>query len=167
MTDGEETDPFEEADYYSHPSLSLALEEVRNRYEDVEDRRRTVESKIGTVISVNAIVISLVGIFSSFPLYYKFFVSSFALVSVALGLWAIRPRDYHRPGVEVEELFGEAQKNPSTFEVYSLNDYRDAIENNKETNDERYNWFRICSVLTFFSLTTILLGYLLYWCPLG
>ena len=58
--DDEAGDEYDSVDYDTFPSLSLALEEARNRYSDEEDRRRTIETKIGILVSVDAIIISLI-----------------------------------------------------------------------------------------------------------
>lgn len=151
---------YDAVDYESHPSLSQALEEARNRYEDEEDRRRTIETKIGILISIDAIVISVLASFGEIVTNSNLLALFFALSSAAIGLHILWPRDYDRPGVDIEEIFGEAARETYEFEKQFLNDYRAAISTNIENNDDRYRVFKICAVLTFSSIGVVFLSQL-------
>jgi len=159
MSDDDEGNKgYDSVDYESFPSLSLALEEARNRYNDEEDRRRTIETKIGILVSVDAIIISLTASFGSIGTLLTVVVITLALTSILFGLYILWPREYHRPGGDIEDIFADAGREKADFEKQFLNDYRDAISSNSEENDERYCIFKICSVLTFLSVLVIFLS---------
>lgn len=161
MSDVEDEDGdfgYDSVDYESHPSLSLALEEARNRYSDEEDRRRTVETKIGILVSIDAIIISVVSSLNGLGPITKTLSIFLAISSAAIGLYILWPRDYYRPGEEIGEIFGDAQREKHEFEKQYLNDYTGSVASNIEENDERYRFFKYCTVLTFSSMAVILLS---------
>jgi hypothetical protein len=156
--DDEAGDEYDSVDYDTFPSLSLALEEARNRYSDEEDRRRTIETKIGILVSVDAIIISLIFSFDSIETLPTVLTITLALASILFGLYILWPRQYQCPGGDIEDIFADAGREKADFEKQFLNDYRKAITSNSKENDGRYRIFKICSVLTFLSVLVIFLS---------
>lgn len=128
---GSEVDlDYDSVDYDSHPSLPLALKEVRRRYEDEEDRRSTVETKTGILISIDAIIISVVALFNGIGSRFTTTVIGLAIGSAIIGLYILWPRNYERPGPNIGDIFGESQRDKHDFEKQFNNDYRAAVTTN-------------------------------------
>lgn len=151
---------YDEVDYETHPSLSLALDEAHKRYQDAEDRRRTVETKIGIIVSINAIIISIVASLGGFHPWGLTAIILLALASAGVGMYVLWPEAYERPGSDIEHIFGDAQMKPYEFEKQLVNDYREATSSNQQKNDDRYLFFKVCAVLTALSILLIPLSQL-------
>lgn len=168
MADQDDTDD-DDADSSSSDTIrDITLEEARRRYDDEEARRYGVEGKIGTIITVDALIISIVGILSTIGLYAILSMGA-ALLSVALGLWALRTRDYNRPGKPIDNFlqYGDmtavAQRKQLLFDYIVALDGNENAENpedrevgNRKRNDTKYTYFDVCVLLTGVSLALIL-----------
>jgi len=168
MADQDDTDDDEAGDSSPDAIRDITLEEARRRYDDEEIRRSGVESKIGTIITVDALIISIVGIFSDVGLYAILSMAA-ALLSVGLGLWTLRTRDYNRPGKPIDDFlqYGDmteaAQRKQLLFDYIVALDGNENAENsedrevgNRKRNDTKYTYFDICVLLTSVSLALIL-----------
>jgi hypothetical protein len=168
MADQDNTDDDEADDSSSDAIRDITLEEARRRYDDEEARRYGVEGKIGTIITVDALIISIVGIFSDVGPYAILSMVA-ALLSVGLGLWTLRTRDYNRPGKPIDDFlqYGDmtaaAQRKQVLFDYIVALDGNETAENpevrevgNKKRNDTKYTYFDICVLLTGVSLALIL-----------
>lgn len=146
--------------------LTLALAQLR--YHDEENRRTAVEGKIGTIITVDALIISIGGIFSERG-FFVLLSMGLALLSVFIGLWALRTRDYNRPGkdiddfVQYEDMEEEVQRKMMLFDyIVALDGNEDAEDpedqrvGNKKKNDRKYLLFDVCVALTALALALIL-----------
>lgn len=116
----------------------IALEEIRQRFEEEANRRRAIESKIGTVLTVNAIIISVVSIFSELTLF-PYVSMLLALTSVIVGLFGLSVRDYHNPGKEIEDYLQYIDSPPDRLKRELVKSYLTAITGNEEADDpEKY-----------------------------
>jgi hypothetical protein len=92
-----------------------------------------------------------------------------ALLSVALGLWTLRTRDYNRPGKPIDDFLQYRDMTPAAQRKQLLFDYivsLDGNENaenpedrevgNRKRNDTKYTYFDGCVLLTGISLALIL-----------
>lgn len=151
----------------------VTLEEARQRYEDEERRRSAVESKIGTIITVDALIVSIVGVFSSgfgdSVSYYELVGVALAIISVAIGLWTMRTKDYNRPGKDIDDFlqYGELDDGEQRHElllsyIVAIDGNEDAtntqnrIIGNRKRNDQKYTHYDICGVLTGLSLLAVI-----------
>jgi len=168
MADQDDTNDDEAGDSSPDAIRDITLEEARRRYDDEEIRRSGVESKIGTIITVDALIISIVGIFSDVDLYAILSMVA-ALLSVGLGLWTLRTRDYNRPGkpiddfLQYEDMTEAAQRKQLLFDYIVALDGNENAEHpedrevgNRKRNDTKYTYFDICVLLTGVSLALIL-----------
>lgn len=148
---------------------SLTIEEARRRYDNEEARRTSVESKIGTIITIDALIISLVSVFPSEEILTTAGII-LALVSVILGLWAFRKREYNRPGKSLGDFLQYGDISIEEQRKQILFDYIVAVEGNEEAgseeekvtgnrdkNDAKYRHFHVCSLLTGVSLLLLLI----------
>lgn len=152
----------------------LAIDEIRLRYQEEADRRTAIESKIGTVLTVDAIIISAISVFSDLNIVH-FIAMSVALLSVLNGILSLRSRDYHRPGLEIENylkyIYEKEQKSSQSEIVKS---YITAIigneeatnpdkffEGNKTKNDQKVKAFERSLLITFISITIFIINPLL------
>lgn len=146
----------------------LTLSLARLRYHDEENRRTAVEGKIGTIITVDALIISIGGIFTERG-FFVLLSMGLALLSVFIGLWALRTRDYNRPGKEIddfvqyEDIAEEVQRKRMLFDyIVALDGNEDAEDpeerrvGNKKKNDRKYFLFDVCVLLTGLALAFIL-----------
>lgn len=170
MTEKEETtESATETDTTSGEKIrSLTIEEARRRYDNEEARRTSVESKIGTIITVDALIISLVSVFPSEEILTTAGIV-LALVSVILGLWASRKREYNRPGKSLGDFLQYGDMTIEEQRKQILFDYIVAVEGNEDAdsedeqrtgnkakNDRKYLYFHVCSLLTGLSLLLLL-----------
>lgn len=141
------------------PTLGLTLEEARRHYDDEEQRRTAVENKIGIVVTVDTLLISFSSLFGqNFHPLLLVVVMAPALVSAGLGLWAIRSRDYDRPGKHIEDLYDYSEFDDSDSQREQLLlDYVTTTATNKEKNDPKFTYFNWCIALTFTSLVLVLM----------
>lgn len=148
----------------------LTLDQARRLYGDEENRRSTVEGKIGTIITVDALIISIGGIFSERGLFVLVSMG-LALLSVGIGLWALRTRDYNRPGkaiddfLQYEDMPVEVQRKQILFDYILAIDGNEVADDpeerqvgNAKKNNRKYRLFDVCILLTGLSLTLILVG---------
>lgn len=146
----------------------LTLEQARLRYEDEEMRRRAVEGKIGVIITVDALIISVGGIFTERGAFVLLGMIV-ALLSVAIGLWALRTRNYYRPGkdiddfIQYEDLDDEVQRKQLLLDyIVALDGNEGAVDpeertvGNRKKNDRKYRLFDYCVILTGLALAMIL-----------
>lgn len=141
------------------PTLELTLEEVRRRYDDEEARRDTVENKISIVVTVDALLISFGTLFNQGyrPLALGAILIP-ALVSAGLGLYAIRSRDYERPGKEIWDFYDYSEFNDVDAQREQLLlDYVKTTGVNKEKNKYKFKSLDLCTLLTFISITLLLI----------
>lgn len=147
----------------------LALEEIRLRYQEEAERRTSVESKIGTVLTVDAIIVSVVSIFSHLNIMH-YAAMAVALISVFNGITALWVRDYHSPGLNIEDYLQYIDDPPEPVRRELVKSYLTVITGNEETddpdmffkgnrtrNDEKMAKLDQCLKLTAVSLTLILL----------
>lgn len=147
----------------------LALEEIRLRYQEESDRRTSIESKIGAVLTVDAIVLSVVGIFSNLNLLH-YLAMGLALVSVFNGISALWVRDYHSPGLNIEDYLQYIDDPPQPVRRELVKSYLTVITGNEEAddpkkyfkgnrtqNDEKLEKLDQCLKLTAGSLSLVLL----------
>jgi hypothetical protein len=139
------------------PTLELTLEEARRQYDDEERRRAAVENKIGLVITVDALLISFGALFSRESPLLLFIMLAPALVSAGLGLYAIRSREYNRPGKHIRDFHEYSQYDDvGDQREQLLLDYETTTGRNKEKNDPKFEVFNQCIALTFVSLVLVL-----------
>lgn len=110
----------------------LALEELRLRYQEEAERRTSVESKIGTVLTVDAIIVSVVSIFSNLNIMH-YAAMAVALISVFNGIIALRVRDYHSPGLDIEDYLQYIDNPPEPVRRELVKSYLTVITGNEET----------------------------------
>lgn len=147
----------------------LALEEIRLRYQEESERRTSIEAKLGIVLTVDAIIVSIVSIFSSLSLLH-YLAMGLALVSVFIGITALWVRDYHTPGLDIEDYLQYIDEPPHPVRRELVKSYLTVISGNEETddpekffkgnrtrNDEKIEKLDQCLKLTAVSLTLILL----------
>lgn len=142
MTDNDQQEP-------SHPSLDLALEEARNRYENEESRRDSVENKVGILIAINTIIISLSSSNTVIPIIP-------ALVSAIIALLIVLPRSYANP-LKKDNFYGYAQLEPDNARDRFLLGYGKTIRFNRSVNSLKMEILKICVIFTSASLLLILL----------
>jgi hypothetical protein len=163
--DGEESTsestPASESEF---PTLELTLEEARRRYDDEKARRSAVESKIGTVVTIDALIIAVVGVFSDIGWVLGVAIV-LALLSAGIGLWALRTRNYERPGKDIDDFheyagmtIEEQQRQLLTDYIVAIDGDMDEIEGNHAHTDEKYNKYDVCVLLTGISFGIILLA---------
>lgn len=156
----------------SHDDLdlsTLALEEIRHRFEEESDRRTAVESKIGTVLTVDAIIVSVVSIFSNLA-FLHYLAMGLALLSVFNGISALWVRDYHSPGLEIDDYLQYIDDPPEPVRRELVKSYLTVITGNEETddpekffkgnrtkNDKKFEKLDQCLKLTAGSLSIVLL----------
>jgi hypothetical protein len=139
------------------PTLELTLEEARRQYDDEERRRAAVENKIGLVVTVDALLISFGALFSRESPLLLFIMLAPALVSAGLGLYAIRSREYNRPGKHIRDFHEYSQYDDvGDQREQLLLDYETTTGRNKEKNDPKFEVFNQCIALTFVSLVLVL-----------
>lgn len=140
------------------PTLELTLEEARRQYDDEERRRTAVENKIGIVVTVDALLISFGAIFvQDLHPILLILVMAPALISSGLGLWAIRSRDYDRPGKHIRDFHDYSKfKDDDSQREQLLLDYETTTGENKKKNDPKFKYFNWCIFLTFVSLVLVL-----------
>ena len=164
----EQTQEQEKDDTDLLPTKELTVEQARLRYQDEETRRAAVEGKIGTIITVDALIISIGGIFTDRDIFILA-AMVLGLISVGIGLWALRARDYNRPGkaiddfLQYEDIPVEQQRKDILFDyIVTLDGNEDAEDpeerkiGNKKKNDRKYLYFDICVLLTGVALALIL-----------
>jgi len=147
----------------------LALEEIRLRYQEEADRRTAVESKIGTVLTVDAIIVSVVSIFSNLNILH-YAAMGVALLSVFNGISALWVRDYHSPGLDIDDYLQYIDDPPQPVQRELVKSYLTVITGNEETddpekffkgnrtrNDEKLKKLDQCLKLTAASLTLVIL----------
>ena len=147
----------------------LALEEIRLRYQEEADRRTAVESKIGTVLTVDAIIVSVVSIFSNLNILH-YAAMGVALLSVFNGISALWVRDYHSPGLDIDDYLKYIDDPPQPVRRELVKSYLTVITGNEETddpemffkgnrtrNDEKLKKLDQCLKLTAVSLTLVIL----------
>jgi hypothetical protein len=147
----------------------LALEEIRLRYQEESGRRTSVESKIGTVLTVDAIIVSVVSIFSNLNIMH-YAAMGVALISVFNGISALWVRDYHSPGLDIEDYLQYIDDPPEPVRRELVKSYLTVIMGNEETddpekffkgnrtrNDEKLDKLDQCLKLTAASLTLVIL----------
>lgn len=147
----------------------LALEEIRLRYQEESERRTSVESKIGTVLTVDAIIVSVVSIFSNLNIFH-YAAMGLALLSVFNGISALWVRDYHSPGLDIEDYLQYIDDPPQPIRRELVKSYLTVITGNEETddpemffkgnrtrNDEKFEKLDLCLKLTAASLTLVIL----------
>lgn len=147
----------------------LALEEIQLRYQEEAERRTSVESKIGTVLTVDAIIVSVVSIFSNLNIMH-YAAMVVALISVFKGITALWVRDYHSPGLDIEDYLQYIDDPPEPVRRKLVKSYLTVITGNEETddpemffkgnrtrNDEKLEKLDQCLKLTAVSLTLIIL----------
>lgn len=147
----------------------IALEEIRLRYQEESDRRTSVESKIGTVLTVDAIIVSVVSIFSNLNIMH-YAAMAVALISVFNGITALWVRDYHSPGLDIEDYLQYIDNPPEPVRRELVKSYLTVIMGNEETddpemffkgnrtrNDKKLEKLDQCLKLTAVSLTLIIL----------
>ncbi|WP_436931231.1 hypothetical protein [Halosimplex halobium] len=140
-------------------TLKLTLEEARRQYDDEERRRTAVENKIGIVVTVDTLLISFAALFSQ-DLHLILLVTVMvpALASAGLGLYAIRSRDYERPGKDIWDFHDYSGfDDEDTQREQLLLDYETTTGGNQEKNDPKFTYFNWCIALTFTSLVLVLL----------
>jgi nitrogen fixation-related uncharacterized protein len=139
-------------------TLELTLEEARRQYDDEERRRAAVENKIGIVVTVDALLISFGALFSQdLHLFLLVLVMAPALASAGIGLYAIRSRDYERPGKDIWDFHDySAFDDEDNQREQLLLDYETTTGGNKEKNDPKFSYFNWCITLTFISLVLVL-----------
>ena len=148
----------------------LTLEQARLRYQDEENRRSAVEGKVGTIITVDALIISIGGLFTELEPFILLSMG-LALISVGIGLWTLRTRDYNHPGKPIDDFLQYEDLSVGDQRKQLLFDYIVAIDGNenaanledrkignKKKNDRKYLYFDICVVLTSLALALILLS---------
>ncbi|WP_394743098.1 hypothetical protein [Natronococcus roseus] len=148
----------------------LTLEQARLRYQDEENRRSAVEGKIGTIITVDALIISIGSLFTERGLFILLSMG-LALLSVGVGLWTIRTRDYNQPGKSIDDFLQYEDLPVENQRKQLLFDYILAIEGNKGAedpeerklgnkmkNDRKYLYFDVCVGLTGLALALILVN---------
>ncbi|WP_330633578.1 hypothetical protein [Halocatena halophila] len=141
------------------PTLKLTLEEARRQYDDEERRRDAVENKIGIVVTVDALLISFGALFGKefHPLLIVVVLGP-ALASAGLGLYAIRSRDYKRPGKHIRDFHDYSTfDNEDIQREQLLLDYEATTGSNKGKNNPKFSYFNWCIILTFISLMLVLL----------
>lgn len=94
-----------EDDVSEAPSLDIALDEIRRKYDEEEERRTSIESKASIVIGINALITSLVTIFLSDALLIGVLLSAPVIVSTIFNLRVLQVHEYHRPGKEVKDFY--------------------------------------------------------------
>ncbi|MCL9818388.1 hypothetical protein [Natronocalculus amylovorans] len=170
MTDNEGSNGKEARSSDADVDLSqLALEEIRLRYQEESDRRTSVESKIGTVLTVDAIIVSVVSIFSSQNMMH-YAAMAVALISVFNGIRALWVRDYHSPGLDIEDYLQYIDDPPKPIRRELVKSYLTVITGNEEAddpemffkgnktrNDEKLEKLDQCLKLTAVSLTLVIL----------
>jgi len=140
-------------------TLELTLEEARRQYDDEERRRTAVENKIGIVVTVDTLLISFAALFSQ-DLHPILLVTVMipALASAGLGLYAVRSRDYERPGKDIWDFHEYSEfDDEDTQREQLLLDYETTTGGNQEKNDPKFTYFNWCITLTFISLVLVLL----------
>jgi len=142
VTDEQQEEP-------DHPSLELALEEARNRYQNEESRRDSVENKVGILIAVNTIIISLSSSNSVIPIVP-------ALVSAVISLLIVLPRSYANP-LKNDSFYGYAQLEPAKARDRFLLGYGKTIRFNRSVNSLKMEILKICIIFTSASLLLIIL----------
>ena len=145
---GDNTDGFEIEDESEFPSLDVALEEVRESYDVEQSRKSNIEVKIGGVVAVNALLISVITAVDSVGFLTAVIVSLPALVSTGLGLLALRSREYAKPGPEPDDIFGYARQDKPNSQKDFIQNYRQAIKQNHQRNNERMGTLTTCFWLT-------------------
>ena len=153
-----ESDKRDIIDPSDFPTLELTLEEARRQYDDEEQRRAAVENKIGIVVTVDALLISFSALFGQdlHPLLLVVVLVP-ALASAGLGLYAIRSRDYDRPGKHIRDFHDySAFDDDDSQREQLLLDYETTTGENKKKNDPKFTYFNWCITLTFVSLVLVL-----------
>lgn len=169
MTEDEVSDEEDDSSHGDVDLSQLALEEIRLRYQEEADRRTSVESKIGTVLTVDAIIVSVVSIFSDLNIMH-YAAMAVALISVFNGISALWVRDYHSPGLNVEDYLQYIDDPPQPVRRELVKSYLTVITGNEETddpemffkgnrtrNDEKFEKLDQCLKLTAVSLTLVIL----------
>jgi nitrogen fixation-related uncharacterized protein len=153
-----ESDKRDIIDPEDFPTLELTLGEARRQYDDEERRRAAVENKIGIVVTVDALLISFGALFGQdlHPLLLVLVMAP-ALASAGLGLWAIRSRDYGRPGKHIRDFHDYSDFDDENGQREQLLlDYETTTGNNQKMNDPKFTYFNWCIGLTFASLALLL-----------
>ena len=169
MTDAEASSDEDDGNNDDVDLSQLALEEIRLRYQEEADRRTAVESKIGTVLTVDAIIVSVVSIFSTLNILH-YAAIGVALLSVFNGISALWVRDYHSPGLDIENYLQYTDDPPKPVRRELVKSYLTVITGNEETddpemffkgnqtrNDEKLKKLDQCLKLTAASLTLVIL----------
>jgi len=152
---GDDTDGFEIDDATEFPSLDVALEEVRESYGVEQSRKGNIEVKIGGLVAVNALLISVIIAVNTLGFLTSVIVTSPALVSTALGLLALRSREYAKPGPEPDDIFGYARRDKANSRKDFIQNYRQAIKQNHIRNNERMETLTKCFWLTGVSFVLV------------
>lgn len=135
MRENEDSSANDDGDSGNDVDLSqLALEEIRLRYQEESNRRNSVESKIGTVLTVDAIIVSVVSIFSNLNIMH-YTAMAVALFSVFNGISALWVRDYHSPGLEIEDYLQYIDDPLEPVQRELVKSYLTVITGNEQTND--------------------------------
>jgi len=145
---GDDTNKFKIEDESEFPSLDVALKEVRESYDIEQSRKSNIEVKIGGIVAVNALLISMITVVNTMEFPTSVIVSLPALVSTGLGLLALRSREYAKPGPEPDDIFGYARLDKSNSQKDFIQNYRQAIKQNYQKNNERMRTLTICFWLT-------------------
>ena len=155
MTDGQDSQRQEITDSSKFPSLSIALDELRQKYSIEQDRKSNIEVKIGAIIGIDAILVSIVGAFGSIHLLTKVVILLPALFSAGFALKTFNSRTYEKPGPEVDEIFSYARMDEASARKNFVQNYRQAVKHNARQNDRRMETLDTCFILTAVSLLLI------------
>ena len=139
---------FEIADSYEFPSLDVALDEIRKSYDVEQARKSNIEVKTGGIVGINALLISVVSTVGTVGFAASVIILLPALSSTVLGLVTLRPRQYTKPGPEPNEIFAYARRDKTNSHKDFIQNYRKAINQNHETNNDRMGTLTICFWLT-------------------
>lgn len=146
------------SDASKFPSLTIALTEIRRRYDTEQTRKSQLETKISAVIAVNALLISLAGTIETAQTFTTIVVLLPSLLSAGLGLRDLNAQRYLQPGPDIDELFGYAREKTPNAQKKFIQNYRQAIKHNTEQNNGRVQTLRWCIYLTALSFILVTLS---------
>lgn len=144
-----------------YPSIDVALEEARRRYDDEERRRDSIDTKITGLLALDAVIVSIVAIgsdASAIAPRWQVVSIAFVLGSIVVVINQLGGTEYERP-VKHLSMFSGAADDPSIdVKGQFLNQYVGSIQTNRATNDSRFDLLRLGIALTGLGLAVFLLA---------
>lgn len=134
------------------PSLSIALEEARRRFDQEKQRRNSLESKASIVIGADALIVALATSFLNVHVFLLLAILILAMASAYFSLQVLELQQYARAGKEIDDFVQYAKESPSEATKQLLISYINATERNRRKNSDKVTAFTRSYYATFFAI---------------